>query len=85
MRGGGSGPTASREARVEADLADVVPVQQPAQQPLQTQAVAAVRRRAVHTLKPSWVSMSRPQIRASGYALVERHVNASDCMLGVRQ
>lgn len=40
------GRAAVEEARVEADLADVVAVQQPAQEALQAQPVPAVRDRA---------------------------------------
>lgn len=42
--------TALQEARVEADVADVVAVQQPAQEALEPQPVAAVRDRPELTL-----------------------------------
>lgn len=46
-----SGPAALDEARVQADVSDVVSVEQPGEEALQAQAVAAVRTGAVLPLK----------------------------------
>lgn len=47
----GSGAAALDEARVQADVSDVMSVQQPGEEALQAQSVAAVRTRAILPLK----------------------------------
>lgn len=56
--GSASRSAALDESRVEADVSDVVPVEQPGEEALQAQAVAAVGARAVLPLQHSSVFTS---------------------------